>query len=110
MNLFEVKDSDSELIRHLKTEANYAMQLQEDKGESIRKNDIACAVKGLEALIECSENYTDIRAYINRMTDFIKFGMFAPLTLGEGEFVYKRPGLAINRRNPYVYKDLTCIK
>lgn len=109
MILFEIKDFDSELIRRLKTEANYAIRLQEDKGESIRKNDIVCAVRGLEALIKYSENYTDLRAYINRMTDFIKFGMFAPLTLAEGEFIYKRPGLAINRRNPYVYKDLTSI-
>lgn len=107
--MFEIKDTDSEFIRHLKTEANYAIQIQKDKGESIRQNDIVCAVKGLETLANFSEQYTDIRAYLNRMTDFMRFGVFSPLTLSEGEFVYKRPGLAINRRNPYVCKDLISI-
>lgn len=107
--MFEIKDTDSEFIRHLKTEANYAIQIQKDKGESIRQNDIICAVKGLETLANFSEQYTDIRAYLNRMTDFMRFGVFSPLTLSEGEFIYKRPGLAINRRNPYVCKDLTSV-
>lgn len=109
MTLFEIKDSDSEFIRHLKTEANYSIQIQEEKGESVRKNDIVVAVKAIETLADYSENYTDLRAYINRMTDFIRFGAFSPLTLSEGEFIYKKPGLAVNRRNPYVYKDLTSI-
>lgn len=109
MILFEIKDTDSEFIKHLKTEANYAIQLQKEKGESIRQEDITCAVKGLETLAKYSENYTDIRAYLNRMIDFMRFGVFSPLTLNEGEFVYKKPGLAVNRRNPYVYKDLTSI-
>lgn len=109
MILFEIKDTDSEFIRHLKTEANIAIQIQEKRGESIRQDDIACAVKGLETLARYSENYTDLRAYLNRMTDFIRFGVFSPLTFSEGEFVYKQPGLAINRRIPYVYKDLTSI-
>lgn len=107
--MFEIKDTDSEFIRHLKTEANYAIQIQKDKGESIRQNDIVCAVKGLETLANFSEQYTDIKAYLNRMTDFMRFGVFSPLTLSEGEFVYKEPGLAVNRRNPYVFKDLTSI-
>lgn len=109
MILFEIKDTDSEFIRHLKTEANYSIQIQEEKGESIRQEDIACAVKGLETLAKYSENYTDLRAYLNRMTDFMRFGVFSPLTLSEGEFVYKQLGLAVNRRNPYVYKDLISI-
>ena len=107
--MFEIKDTDSEFIKHLKTEANYAMQFQEDRGESIRKDDIACAVTGLVALAKHSENYTDIKAYLNRMVEFMRYGVFSPLTLGEGEFIYKRPGLAINRRNHYVGKDLTSV-
>lgn len=109
MILFEIDNNDSEFIRHLKTEANYAMQIEESKGESIRKNDIACAVKCLQTLAKYSENYTDIRAYLNKAVDFIRFGMFSPLTLSEGEFVYKKPGLAVNRRNPYICKDLTSV-
>lgn len=100
---------ESELVKHIKAEANYSMKLQEEKGESIRKDDVERAAMGLLRLTQFTENYTDLKAIVNRMNDFLRFGMFSPLTLAEGEFVYTKPGLATNRRNPYVYKDLISI-
>lgn len=100
---------ESELVKHIKQEANYAMKMQEEKGENIRKDDVERAAMGLLHLTKFTENYTDLRAIINRMNDFLRFGIFSPLTLAEGEFIYKKPGLATNRRNPYVHKDLTSI-
>lgn len=100
---------ESELVRHIKAEANYSMKLQEEKGESIRKDDVERAAMGLLRLTQFTENYTDLRAIVNRMNDFLRFGIFSPLTLTEGEFFYEKPGLATNRRNPYVHKDLTSI-
>ena len=106
---FEIKDNDSELVKHLKTEANYSIKLQEEKGEKIRREDIKNAAMGLLRLTQITENYTDLRAIVNRMNDFLRFGMFSPLTLTEGEFIYEKQGLSTNRRNPYVHKDLTSV-
>lgn len=106
---FEIKDNDSELVKHLKTEANYSIKLQEEKGEKIRREDIKNAAMGLLRLTQITENYTDLKAIVNRMNDFLRFGMFSPLTLAEGEFIYEKQGLSINRRNPYVHKDLTSV-
>lgn len=100
---------ESELVKHIKSEANYSIKLQEEKGESIRKDDVERAAIGLLRLTEFTENYTDLRAIVNRMNDFLRFGIFSPLTLTEGEFVYTKPGLATNRRNPYVHRDLTSV-
>ena len=100
---------ESELVKHIKAEANYSMKLQEEKGESIRKDDVERAAMGLLRLTQFTENYTDLKAIVNRMNDFLRFGIFSPLTLAEGEFVYTKPGLATNRRNPYVHKDLTSV-
>lgn len=100
---------ESELVKHIKYEANYSMKLQEEKGENIKKDDVMNAAIGLLRLAQITENYADLRAIVNRMNDFLRFGIFSPLTLKEGEFVYTRPGLATNRRNPYVHKDLTSI-
>lgn len=106
---FEIKNNDSELVKHLKTEANYSIKLQEEKGEKIRREDIKNAAMGLLRLTQITENYTDLKAIVTKMNDFLRFGMFSPLTLAEGEFVYTKPGLATNRRNPYVHKDLTSV-
>lgn len=106
---FEINNNDSELIKHLKNEANYAIKLQEEKGESIKREDIKNAAMGLLRLTQITENYADLKAIVNRMNDFLRFGMFSPLTLVEGEFVYIKPGLATNRRNPYVHKDLISV-
>ena len=106
---FKIKNNDSELVKHIKAEANYSMKLQEEKGESIRQDDVERAAIGLLHLTEITEGYTDLKAIVNRMNDFLRFGMFSPLTLTEGEFVYVKPGLATNRRNPYVHKDLTSV-
>ena len=109
MIYFEIKDNDSELVKHLKTEANYSIKLQEEKGEKIRREDVKNAAMGLLRLTQITENYTDLKAIVTKMNDFLRFGMFSPLTLAEGEFIYTKPGLATNRRNPYIHKDLISV-
>ena len=109
MITFLINENDSELVKHIKNEANYAIQVREEQGESIRRNDIVAAANALLRLTDFSEDYPDLRAYVSSMTNFLRFGIFSPLTLKEGEFIYKRYGLAQNIRNPYVYKDLTSV-
>ena len=72
---------ESELVKHIKSEANYSIKLQEEKGESIRKDDVERAAMGLLHLTKFTENYTDLRAIVNKMNDFLRFGIFSPLTI-----------------------------
>jgi len=106
--VFNIEENDSELVKHLKSEANQSITLQE--GGEITKKNIEIATNTLIHLAKYSQDdYKIMRTVLYRMNDFLQCGIFSPLTLKEGEFIYIRPGLAQNRRCPYIYKDTTSI-
>lgn len=109
MDYFEINKNDSEDVVRLKSEANLAINLRKERGEDRKAEDIFYATQALEILYQYSGEYKDLYAYINCMHDYVKYGIFSPLTFTEGEFIFRKPGLSQNRRNPFVYKDLKSI-
>lgn len=47
-----------------------------------------------------------LKSLVNNISKCLNTNILSPLTLNEGEFIYVKPGLSVNRRNPFIFMDL----
>ena len=107
--MFEIYEHESLFVKHLKTEANQAMEFYKANGDNKEVDCIQASARLLVNLAKYSEYYHDTNRVIKTMSKFIETGLFSPLTLKEGEFIYTKPGLSVNRRFQRIQQDITGI-
>ena len=90
-----------ELISHFERELEY---IKSDSGDNIFG----------ELLIDCLKilsnssiitSINDIKRFFSFSINTVNTKILSPLTLNEGEFIYVKPGLSVNRRNDNICMD-----
>ena len=91
------------LIEHFEKEVEY---LKDKNGD----NTFALLfIRFLKLCREYAINVTVFKRFLSYCTNAINTKVLSPLSLKEGEFIYNKPGLSVNRRNDNICMDLNGI-
>lgn len=90
------------LIEHFEKEIEYINGVTGDK---IVGQNLVEVLKVLK-LVSPAFSIIQIKNLFAKFIHCLNTNILSPLTLNEGEFVYVKQGLSLNRRNPFIFMDL----
>lgn len=91
------------LIEHFEKEVEYLKNKNGDNTFAL------LFIRFLKLCREDAINVTVFKRFLSYCTNAINTKVLSPLSLKEGEFIYNKPGLSVNRRNDNICMDLNGI-